>query len=114
MSTDTPKGTETSKGTDAPSTSWTPELLQSRFAGLLPDLMGLEFVETTPERVVARMRVRPDLCTVGGILHGGAVMAFADTLRPLGPVYLQSAIARPATDAPLANASGWFFITPIR
>ena len=26
------------------------------------------------------MEVRPDLCTVGEILHGGALMAFADTL----------------------------------
>lgn len=97
MSADTPKGTETFKGTDAPATSWTPELLQSRFAGLLPDLMGLEFVETTTERVVARMRVRPDLCTVGGILHGGAVMAFADTLGAVGTVINMPADARTTT-----------------
>jgi 1,4-dihydroxy-2-naphthoyl-CoA hydrolase len=30
------------------------------------------------------MKVRPDLCTAGGILHGGAVMAFADTLGAVG------------------------------
>jgi len=45
-----------------------------------PGLMGMELTEVTPERVVASMEVRPDLCTVGGILHGGALMAFADTL----------------------------------
>ena len=28
--------------------------------------------------------VRPDLCTTGGILHGGACMAFADTLGAVG------------------------------
>jgi uncharacterized protein (TIGR00369 family) len=32
------------------------------------------------------MRVRPDLCTAGGILHGGAYMAFADTLGAVGTV----------------------------
>ena len=37
-----------------------------------------------PDRVVATMWVRPDLCTAGGILHGGAHMAFADTLGAVG------------------------------
>ena len=48
--------------------------------GLLPDLLGIELLEAAPERVTARLLVRPDLCTLGGVLHGGAVMAFADTL----------------------------------
>jgi uncharacterized protein (TIGR00369 family) len=30
------------------------------------------------------MKVRPDLCTSGGILHGGSIMAFADTLGAVG------------------------------
>jgi len=30
--------------------------------------------------------VRPDLCTTGGVLHGGAIMAFADTLGAVGTV----------------------------
>lgn len=47
---------------------------------LFPGLLGMDLTEVTPERVVASMEVRPDLCTVGGILHGGALMAFADTL----------------------------------
>jgi uncharacterized protein (TIGR00369 family) len=34
----------------------------------------------TPQRVLAHMTVRPELCTVGRSLHGGAIMAFADTL----------------------------------
>jgi 1,4-dihydroxy-2-naphthoyl-CoA hydrolase len=48
--------------------------------GLLPELLGVELLELAPERVTARMLVRPDLCTLGGVLHGGAAMAFADTL----------------------------------
>lgn len=47
---------------------------------LFPGLLGIQLTEVTPERVVASMAVRPDLCTPGGVLHGGAIMAFADTL----------------------------------
>jgi len=44
------------------------------------ELMGLEIVEATKTRVVGKLTVREDLCTGGHILHGGAYMAFADTL----------------------------------
>jgi uncharacterized protein (TIGR00369 family) len=50
------------------------------------DLMGVELVERTKERIVGRMLVRDDLCTSGSILHGGAYMAFADTLGAIGAV----------------------------
>ena len=62
----------------------TPESLQERFASLFPGLMGIQFSEVTAERVVATLKVRPDLCTTGEILHGGALMAFADTLGAVG------------------------------
>lgn len=63
-----------------------PELavVQARLASLFPGLMGVQLTALAPERVVAEMRVRPDLCTSGGILHGGAYMAFADTLGAVG------------------------------
>jgi uncharacterized protein (TIGR00369 family) len=48
------------------------------------ELLGIEFVAASPERVVARMVVRDDLCTRPAVLHGGAVMAFADTLGAAG------------------------------
>jgi uncharacterized protein (TIGR00369 family) len=48
--------------------------------GLFPGTLGIEFLEVTPERVRASMRVEERLCTVPGVLHGGAIMAFADTL----------------------------------
>jgi 1,4-dihydroxy-2-naphthoyl-CoA hydrolase len=47
------------------------------------DLMGVEVVEASKTRVVGRLTVREDLCTGGHILHGGAYMAFADTLGAL-------------------------------
>ena len=62
------------------------EALQKRLEPLFPGLMGVKLVEVSPDRVVATMAVRPDLCTSGGILHGGAYMAFADTLGAVGTV----------------------------
>jgi len=49
-----------------------------------PALMGVELLETVKARVRGRLRVRAELCTFGGILHGGAIMAFADTLGATG------------------------------
>lgn len=56
------------------------EAIQSLLAPLFPGLMGVQLVEVTKERVVATLTVRPDLCTTGETMHGGAFMAFADTL----------------------------------
>lgn len=47
-------------------------------------LLGVEFVSAVPDRIIARMTVRDDLCTRPAVLHGGALMAFADTLGAAG------------------------------
>jgi uncharacterized protein (TIGR00369 family) len=60
--------------------------MQDRLTPLFPGLMGVRLTLLSDERVVAEMLVRPDLCTAGGILHGGAYMAFADTLGAVGTV----------------------------
>jgi 1,4-dihydroxy-2-naphthoyl-CoA hydrolase len=44
------------------------------------ELKGVTFVEAGKDRVVARMLVRPDLCTAGHTIHGGAIMALADSV----------------------------------
>lgn len=44
------------------------------------ELKGVQFTEAEKDRVVARMTVRPDLCTLGHIIHGGVVMALADSV----------------------------------
>jgi uncharacterized protein (TIGR00369 family) len=44
------------------------------------ELKGVEFIEAGKDRVVARMTVRPDLCTLHHTIHGGAVMALADSV----------------------------------
>ena len=60
------------------------ESIQRLLQPLFPGLMGVTLVEAKPERVVATMRVRPDLCTTGESVHGGALMAFADALGGVG------------------------------
>ncbi|HEV2100983.1 MAG TPA: PaaI family thioesterase [Stellaceae bacterium] len=49
-------------------------------------LLGIEFTGASPDRIVAQMTVREDLCTRPAVLHGGAVMAFADTLGAVGTI----------------------------
>jgi len=43
-------------------------------------LLGIKLIAAAPERVTAEMLVRDDLCTTPAVLHGGALMALADTL----------------------------------
>lgn len=60
--------------------------IQERLKGILPELLGIQLLDVTPDKVLATLTVRPDLCTTGKILHGGAIMAFADTLGAIGTV----------------------------
>ena len=50
------------------------------------ELLGIQFVSASPDRIVAEMTVREDLCTRPAVLHGGAIMAFADTLGATGTI----------------------------
>jgi len=62
------------------------ESLQHLLDPILPGLLGIKLLEATKERIVAEMIVRPDLCTGHDTLHGGAFMAFADTLGAMGTI----------------------------
>jgi 1,4-dihydroxy-2-naphthoyl-CoA hydrolase len=57
-----------------------PAAFTERFKGTLGELLGIQFVETGFDRVVAELTYRSDLTTVGGSLHGGTLMALADTV----------------------------------
>jgi len=48
--------------------------------------LGIRFVRTEKDRIVAELEIRPELLTVGGALHGGTLMAFADTIGAAGTV----------------------------
>ena len=50
------------------------------------ELLGIEVVSAAADRIVGRMMVRDDLCTRPAVLHGGAIMAFADTLGAVGTI----------------------------
>ena len=50
----------------------------------LAKLIGVEIVEATKAKVVGKLVVRPEICTTFDTLHGGAIMAFADTLGATG------------------------------
>ena len=60
--------------------------LAAQWRGTLVELLGIEFVELAPERVLATLAIRDDLRTVGGALHGGTLMAFADTMGAVATV----------------------------
>ena len=46
--------------------------------------LGIQFIEATPQRVVAELEIREELCTLGGSIHGGTLMALADTVGAVG------------------------------
>ena len=48
--------------------------------------LGMKFVEMTESRIVATLEVRPELLTTTGTVHGGTLMAFADTIGAAGTV----------------------------
>jgi len=50
----------------------------------LPDALGIEVIELTPERVVATMPVDDRTRQPFGLLHGGASVALAETVSSLG------------------------------
>ena len=49
-------------------------------------LLGITVKKSDPEWVEGEMTVNNELCTSGQILHGGAIMAFADTLGAIATV----------------------------
>ncbi|HKI97606.1 MAG TPA: PaaI family thioesterase [bacterium] len=66
----------------AKDTAW----IAARFGENFPAYLGIRFLSADRDCVRAELDVRPELCTYGGRLHGGALMAFADTLGAAGTV----------------------------
>jgi uncharacterized protein (TIGR00369 family) len=48
--------------------------------------LGMQFVEVGKDKVVATLEVKPELMTTTGTVHGGTLMAFADTIGAAGTV----------------------------
>ncbi len=47
-------------------------------------LMGVKITAASPTEIKGEIDVRPEICTSGHIMHGGAIMAFADALGAVG------------------------------
>jgi uncharacterized protein (TIGR00369 family) len=48
--------------------------------------LGIRILEAGPDRVVAELEVRDELKTLGAAVHGGTLMAIADTVGAVGTV----------------------------
>jgi uncharacterized protein (TIGR00369 family) len=72
-------------------------------------LLGLELVTVTPERVEAVLRVREELCTRPAVLHGGALMALADTLGAIATV---ANLAEGTTTTTIESKTNFFAAIP--
>ncbi len=80
--------------------------LQAPFA----DFLGIKITHVSPERVEAELPVRRDLATVPDILHGGAIMAFADNVGAVGAVANLPKGARTAT---IESKTNFFAAIPV-
>ena len=80
--------------------------LQAPFA----DFLGIKITYVSPERVEAELPVRRDLATVPDILHGGAIMAFADNVGAVGAVANLPKGARTAT---IESKTNFFAAIPV-
>ena len=73
-------------------------------------LLGLELVTITPERVEAVLQVREELCTRPAVLHGGAVMALADTLGAIATI---ANLAEGTTTTTIESKTNFFAAIPL-
>jgi uncharacterized protein (TIGR00369 family) len=60
------------------------EAMREKSRGTMADWMQIEYLEVTPQRVVARMPVGPAVHQPFGLLHGGASVALAETVASIG------------------------------
>ena len=54
--------------------------LNAQLHGTLAALLDIRILEARPDCVIAELAIRDELRTVGGALHGGTLMALADTI----------------------------------
>ena len=71
--------------------------------------LGMQFIETTPERVIAELEIREEVCTLGGSIHGGTLMALADTAGAVGTLaFLEKNPAAGKGTATLESKTNFF------
>lgn len=80
--------------------------MQERLKGFFPETLGIRLKNAAKDRVVAELDVEARLCTVPGVLHGGVIMALADTLGAVGTVLNMPDGARTTTIESKTNFFG--------
>jgi len=71
--------------------------------------LGMQFIETTPERVIAELEIREQVSTLGGSIHGGTLMALADTVGAVGTLsFLEKNPAAGKGTATLESKTNFF------
>lgn len=71
--------------------------------------LGMKFLEATPERVLAELEIREEVCTLGGAIHGGSLMALADTAGAVGTLaFLEKNPAAGKGTATLESKTNFF------
>jgi len=73
-------------------------------------LLGIRLLSVTPEQVTAELAVREEICTVPAVVHGGTLMAFADTLGAIAAVANLPAGASTTT---LESKTNFFVPAPV-
>jgi uncharacterized protein (TIGR00369 family) len=73
------------------------------------ETLGIRFLSVEPERIAAELEVRDEICTGPMVLHGGALMAFADTL---GAVATMINIPEGAATTTLESKTNFFAPAP--
>ena len=56
------------------------KMIQEVHSNLLPGYLGMQVIKATQEEVIGTLEIKENLCTIGEVAHGGAIMAFADTM----------------------------------
>jgi len=73
-------------------------------------LLGLELISVTPDKVEGALHVREELCTRPAVLHGGALMALADTL---GAIATMANLPEGATTTTIESKTNFFAAIPL-
>ena len=72
-------------------------------------LMGIKVIKRSPERSEAELFIREELCNRRGVMHGGAVMGWADTM---GGMTASAALAKDQRTATIESKTNFFAPIP--
>ena len=72
-------------------------------------LMGIKLIKRSPERSESELFIREELCNRRGVMHGGAVMGWADTM---GGMTASAALTKDQRTATIESKTNFFAPIP--